>query len=155
MPLSSRVKNKLMDAINEAFKLVGAEPNTRPPKSKDNTAPIAWEYFVSYHLASLAKGRLESAKKQCIKAGILFDHEKFPREPGDNGLVYTGEQVGVMLTVKKAGERIDTDKLYEALQAAGVKTAVIDKAYAASKYSTRPAHEFRPTLVVNDTANGK
>ena len=144
-----------MDALNRAFSDIGTDTLTKGPRSRENTGPTAWEYFVSYHLAGLAKARLDAAKKACVKAGILFDHEKFPREPGDSGLVFTGEHVGVMLTVKRPGERIDTDKLHLALQNRGVKESVIQEAYEEAKYYTRPAHEFRPTLVVNDNTNGK
>lgn len=156
MPLSSRVKNKVIDAVNQAFSSIGAEAHTRPPKTRDNLGPIAWEYFVSWHLLSRAKARLEGAKKQCIKAGIIFDHEKFPREPGEGGLIYSGEQVGVMLTVKSAGTRTDIDKFCAALKAKGVKEHIVDECRTEAEYSTRPAHEFRPTLVVSDTiTNGK
>jgi len=155
MALSSRLKNKLLDAINNAFADIGTEAGTRPPRSKENTAPTAWEYFVSFHLAGLAKGRLDAAKKACIKAGILFDHERHPRMPGDNGLIFTGEQVGVFVTVKNSGTRLDTDKLYAILMAKGVSEDVLSEAYEEASYKTRPAHEFRPSLVVNDNANGK
>lgn len=155
MALSSRLKNRLMDAINVAFGDVGATPDTRPPKTKDNRGPLAWEYFVADHLAKIAKARLAKAKAAAIKAGILFDHEKFPRKPGDNGLVFTGEQVGVFLTVKTPGKRIDTDKLYEALIARNVSERILNEAYEYAEYFTKPAHEFRPTLVVNDNATGK
>lgn len=156
MPLSSRVKNKIIDAVNLTFSSIGATPDTRPAKTRDNAGPILWEYFIAWHLNTRAKSRLDSAKAECIKAGVMFDPEKHPREPSDGGLITTGEYVGVFLTVKNPSTRINTDTLRNALLDAGVKEAVIDKAYAAAEYKTRPPHEFKPVLVINDNpTNGK
>ena len=84
MPISSRVRIRLTDAINTMFGGIGSANGTKIPKSSDNKAPIAWEYWLSSHLLALAKGRFASARIEAIKAGIIFDHEKDQRTPGTN-----------------------------------------------------------------------
>lgn len=156
MALSSRIKNTLMDAINITFNNIGKLKPTKPPHSDDNTAPIAWELFVSTHVLALAKKRKDIAHEDAVKAGIIFDHVKYPRTPDDNGMLYVGDQVGVYLSVKNPGKRVNIDKFCDALMALGVREHTIDEARQSAVEVSKPAHEFKVSLITEDAlANGK
>lgn len=150
MALTPRRRNELIDAINVAFKDIGNVAPTKPPRTKSNQGPAAWEYFVARHLEGLAAGRIKQAKREAISAGVIFDHEKQPREPGTNEMIYTGEQVGVWLEVREPGTRIDTVRLVEHLQSKKVAQKVIDEAVAYATVTNKPAHVFRVSLLTNE-----
>jgi hypothetical protein len=152
MSLTTTVRNRLVDAINVAFDAIGFDVLTKMPKPKvrDNKSPIAWEYYVADHLAARARARLTTAKKAAIAAGVLFDHEKFPREAGTREPIFSGEHVIVWLEVKSPTTRVNADKMSEYLITKGVDAKVVADAYASASSKTRPAHEFKVSLVASD-----
>lgn len=154
MSLTTRVRNKLIDAINTAFDAVGNTMDNKMPKSKDNRSPVAWEYFVSYHILTRARVRFEAARKAAIAASIIFDHEKAPREPGTNDPIYEGDHVIVWLTVRNPATRVSADVMSEYLIKHGVDAKVVTDAYMAATSKMRPAHEFKASLAV-ETLNDR
>jgi hypothetical protein len=152
MSLTINMRNRLMDAINVAFDWVGTSPETKMPRAKvrDNKAPIAWEYFVASHVASRARARLDMAKRAAIAAGIIFDHTKTPRNAGTNEQVYSGEHVTVWLSVRSGANKVDADMMSDYLIRNGVNPKVVTDAYAHASSKTRPAHDFKVSLVASD-----
>jgi hypothetical protein len=142
-----------MDAINMAFDAIGFDALTKMPKPKvrDNRAPIAWEYFVADHLAARSRARLNTAKKAAIAAGVIFDHEKHPREAGTNEQVFNGEHVVVWLSVKTPATFVSANKMSEYLIAKGMDAKIVGDAYAHASSKARPAHEFKVSLVASET----
>jgi hypothetical protein len=153
MSLSSRVKNKLVDAMNTCFASIGHAAGMKMPKCESNMAPAAWEYFVAKHVLSLANKRKENAEKAAIEAGVLFDSEKTPHQPGRE-MTFSGEIIAVALEVKKASERVNIGMFASILLARGVKQSIIDEARVAATTTSRPAHVFTPYLVTEE-GNGK
>jgi hypothetical protein len=153
MSLSSRAKNKLVDAINTCFASIGYAAGMKMPKCESNLASIAWEYFVAKHVLSLANKRKDNAEKAAIEAGVLFDAEKNPHQPGRE-VAFNGEIVVVAVEVKKPSERVNIIVFAQALAAQGVKQSVIDSARTAATTTSRPAHVFTPYLVTEE-GNGK
>jgi hypothetical protein len=153
MSLTTNVRNRIVDAINVAFDAIGVDVLTKMPKPKmrDNKSPIAWEYYVADHVAARARARLNNAKRAAINAGVIFDHEKFPRDPGTNEPVFSGEHVVVWLEVKTPATRVSADKMSEFLIAKGVDAKLIADAYASASSKTRPPHEFKVSLVAGET----
>lgn len=151
MALSSRVRNKLVDAINVAFNSIGTTKPTLPPRSNENTALIAWDFFVADRLLAMAKKRKEYAHANAVRAGVIFDHMKYPRTPEDNGMLYVGEHVGIYLAVKSPGKRVDVDLMCELLEERGVSQDVIYAARDKATKESKPAHEFRVSLITDDS----
>lgn len=149
MSLSNTIRNRIVDGINTAFTAIGLSAETKMPRAKkgDNQAPIAWELYVSDHLMRLAKARNDAARRQAIDAGIMFDHERNPREPGTNEQLYNGEHVAVWVIVNKGSTRVDYNKMVTYLASHGVNQKVIDGAVLFGTSVTRPAHSFKVALV--------
>ena len=154
MPLSSRVKNKLMDNINMMFDDIGYLSGTRMPKSSRNNEPAAWKLFIAHHLVSRANKLKDQAEAEAIKDGVIFDKQKNPRPEGTREVVYNGDIVKVLVEVRKASERVDVSLFVDALHLAGVKNEVIDRCLGQSTRTTRPAHVFT-TILTTEEANGK
>jgi hypothetical protein len=150
MALSSKVKNKLVDAINVAFTSIGHAAGMQMPRCTGNQAPAAWELWVSQHVLSLATKRKERAEQEAIKAGVIFDKEKEPREGGTRETVFNGECVSVMLEVRGASKRVSADKMADYLVSKGVKQALIDEARIAATSTSRAAHVFTTTLITDN-----
>lgn len=151
MPISTKVKNKLMDAINTTLGSIGREPSTRPPRTKSNAAPTAWEYFVATHILAQAAARVKQAKEAAIAAGIIAD-EGYPA--GTDELIYSGEQIGIHLTVAAPTKRIDPAKLCLFLAKRGVSQEDLTKAVEHATSQSKPAHRFKSFIQVSDV-NGE
>lgn len=151
MSLSSRMKNRLIDAINVAFAGIGHSAGMNMPKSTSNHAPIVWEYAVAKHLTSLAKKREDKAKQACIEAGVLISKD----EPGKYGIIYGGDVVCIDLEVRSAGRRLKQDDFKAYLQGKGVKKAVIDEAYEAASWQPELPHVYTTHWVTNDDSATK
>lgn len=147
MAMNERKHNELMDAINVAFKSIGNVAPTKPPRSKDNHGPIAWELFVARHLEAISKARCNVAKREAIHAQIIPDTDKEPKKPGFNQMIYTGDQVGIWLEVREPGTRVDCVRLCAFLKERKVSQKVIDEAVAYATVENKPAHVFRTSLV--------
>jgi hypothetical protein len=152
MSLTTNVRNRLMDAINMAFDMVGNDAATKMPRMKvrDNKGPIAWEFFVASHISARARARLDLARRAAIASGIIFDHTKNPREAGTNEQVYNGEHVAVWLTVRNAATTVSADKMSTYLIEKGVDAKLVADAYLAASSKARPAHEFKVSLVASE-----
>jgi hypothetical protein len=154
MAMSSKVKARIIDTINTTLSSIGRDKTTKPAVMKGNTSPIAWEFFVVDHLKKMIAARAKEAQRAAITAGVIFDHEKFPKEAGANETIYNDEYVSIHLTVNQSGTKINTNKLLAYLAANKVDETLLQRAIDAATEETRPAHRFAPSLVVSDT-NGK
>ena len=154
MTLSSRLANKFIDAANVMFGVIGNDTTTKMPRSKDNRAPYAWEYFVSKHLLKMAEARHGAAIKAAVRAGVIFDHHKEPREAGRLDVLYQDENVIVKLRTSQGNTRIDPDALAQFLIKRGVEMELIEAAADAATKQFNAKHEFIVSLNVEDR-NGK
>jgi|SRR5215472_15498033 len=150
MGLTVSQKNRITDAVNVAFNRIGDTPLTKMPDSDDNSAPVLWEYWLSYHLNAMARARLEAAKVVAEKSGVIFgrDHDPFP--VGYNDTFCTGDQVAVWLQVKSGARRVNIDAMCDYLKSHGVNASLLIEAVALATNTSRPAHEFRPSLLARD-----
>lgn len=139
--------NAKTGAINLAFSDIGVVGDTKMPRSKLNTEPVAWEYHVSALLVRQANARMEKAQKAAVKAGVMFDHEKEPRVPGTNEMVFAGEVVQIDLKVTTPRTKLDTDALFADLEKAGVRRALIDKLVDRHTHDNRAPHSFTSSLM--------
>ena len=77
MSLSSKVKNRIVDAIHVTFDAIGhktimigeSKQNSTMPKSTSNHASLVWEYVVAKDLLSRAEKRRKAAEKELMDAG--------------------------------------------------------------------------------------
>lgn len=149
MSLSQRDRNKVIDGLNTKFSDIGTKTNTCPPSTRNNEG-VAWEYFVAAHLQSIANGRLKEARAGAVRAGVIFDHDKHPRTPQDQGVIYRGDNVVVTLTVKQPTITTDVDELCAYLIQRGVDQKLIEHGLIEAKKTRRAAHEFRASLLTED-----
>lgn len=136
-------------AFNAAYAAIGNEGETKMPRAKGNLEPVAWEYHVSCHLFRIAEARKKKAQSVAIAAGVLFDHEKQPLAVGSNALIYAGDLVEISVSVTTPASKLDMPSLIAALEKAGLKRAVIDKAVAKCTTENRAPHKFVSTLVTS------
>jgi hypothetical protein len=149
--LSSSDKNKLIDKINTAFSNIGKSNGTRLPTSSNNRDPIAWDLFVAQHVTSLANKRKEAAERAAVRAGVINDKEKDPRPAGTKDMIYSGEQMAVLLSVNTAAERINAAKVYDYLLDHGVDADLLNKAMLQATTHARPPHVYSAYILTADT----
>lgn len=150
MPITSRLRNKLIDDMNTRVSAIASKMIGEPSERFSNAAPVAWEYFVSVLVAKRADARRKEAEKEAIKAGIIFDKEKHPELPGTNRIVYNDGLTVITLNVSSGSERVNVDEFIENLLEAGVKPSVIEECKEAATKEIRPAHRFSIDLNVVD-----
>ena len=148
MPFSQSQANKLTDNFRTSLGMIGK--NLKLPKGKGNTAPIAWEFFVSHVLNSYAAARYNAAKREAVKAGVIFNHEKDPLPAGTKQDVYNDGVVRVSVEVRSSYEQVDAKKMAAFLAGKGVKQKDIDDAIAFATTQTKCPHVFRADPVVAD-----
>lgn len=137
----------LKSNIIKDFESLGIETH-KPPRSKDNRALIAWEFFTSYVLKACAQARYNKAAKEAVKAGVIFDHEKDPSPVGTKTVCYAGDQITVSVEVRQPYEKVDPDKLCSYLRGKGVSQQYLDEARAYATSMTKAPHVFRAELTV-------
>ena len=151
MSLTSRVKNRVMDAINVAFTGIGRDKETRIPKSTSNIDPIMYEMYVANHLRTLANKRKELAEQAAVEAGIIKDWLKSPYPDGYKDIVAKGDSVWLHLTVTARKPKVDYKSVVEDL--------VVNKAISmdlrnrlVDKHTTPSAsqHTFTPMLMSDE-----
>ena len=152
MSLTQTVRNRLIDAINTTFDAIGVEGESKMPRKRNgdtrlNSAPIAYEYFVSQYLATRARARAEAAKKRAIAADVIFDHINHPRDEGTNEQIYTSDLVNVWVEVKRSSTSVDPDRMSNYLLGKGVSAKLLAEAYEHASSKRRPPHEFKASLV--------
>src|SRR4029077_11785451 len=76
-------------------------------------AALAWH--LAAQLKRAATSDKDKATREAIKCGVLFDHEKHPREAGYEGVVYRGGQVTISLKVGQPGDALDVESFLESL----------------------------------------
>jgi hypothetical protein len=148
MPLDTIEANTLTGPITDAFTAIGRTDATKMPPTKRNTEPLAWEYHVASVLLRLAEARKKKALAATIKGGVLFDHEKLPKAPGTNEVVYSGNIVEISVAVTTASASLDTDGFVDALEKTGVKRAVLDRLLGVHTTANRAPHKFTSALVM-------
>jgi hypothetical protein len=148
--LSSHEKNKLVDAVNTAFKKIGMSNGTKMPTSTNNQDTYAYDLWVSQQLVALANKRKLEAEKKAILAGVIFDKEKDPKPEGTKELLFHGDNVSVSVSVNAASNRVDVDKLLAYLEDIGIESIVLDAARARATTKSRPAHVFSTFLLTKD-----
>lgn len=149
MSLSSRVKNKIIDAMNTCFTSIGNGNGMKMPRSGNNLEPYAWELFVAKHVLRLAEKRKDDAEAACAKAGLINDKEKNPKPAGTREIIFTGNVVSISLEVRNASPRVSHTKMVDYLLEHGVKQEVLDEAVKAATSLSKPAHVFTPILISN------
>jgi hypothetical protein len=145
--LDTAQANAKTEAFNTAFAAIGVDGDTKMPRAKLNTESTAWNYFVAAHLLRIAEARKKKAQAAAVKAGVLFDAEKNPRPVGTHALVYAGGVVEIVVDVTTPATKLDAPALFDALAAAGVKRALIDKLAARHTHENRAPHKFTSSLV--------
>ena len=123
------------------------------PPSKNNTEGAAWNYYVASIIEKAGKAHRDKARKEAIKQGVMFDHEKEPKEPGDANTAYDGDVVRINYVVRNPSTTVDGAQLYEAIMAVGLidkeDMATFKKLYADAHKTSRPAHVFTAALVTS------
>lgn len=148
MALSSRVKNKIVDEINVAFK---ATLDVKMPRNTSNKAPYAWAYWLAWHVAAMANKRKETAEAEAVKAGVLIDKVNDPRPETTRETIYN-DDVSIMLEVRRSSPKVNIDRFVDELVKAKVPRRIIDAARQEATTYTRAAHVFTPTLVTENTS---
>ena len=154
MSLSSKTKNKLVDAVNVAFAAVGRSNGTKMPKAEGNREPLAYELWCAQHLASLATKRKEQAEAAAIAGGVIFDKEKNPKEGGTKEVIYNGEIVVVSVDVRNGATRVDAAAMATYLMEHNVAPLLVQEAMSYATKHNRPAHVFN-SMLVTDEVSGK
>jgi hypothetical protein len=139
----------LKSNIIRDFELLGIETH-KPPRSKDNRALIAWEFFTSYTLKACAEARYKKAAKEAIKVGVIFDHEKEPLAAGTKDVCYAGDHITVNVEVRQPYAKVDPEKLCGYLRGKGVSQQYLDEALAYATSMTKAPHVFRAELTVSE-----
>lgn len=124
--------------------------DTLCPPSTNNTESYAWDYYVANKIEAYGKKAKDVARKMAIKNGVMFDHEKEPREPTDGEAVdvYSGDVIRISLSVKKGAVSTDGNAFYAALvKALPEHEAAIQVAFDGAAKVARPAHSFTATLL--------
>lgn len=159
MAVTTRLRNKITDGINTLFASIGTTKETKVPKlSKSNVAMIAWEYYVAKRLDTMASARRKEATKQAVEAGVIFDHEKHPREAGTTDKVYEDENILILVSVSSPSTSYNAQKLIAFLEASldAQGLELLEEAKRLAVTVRRPAHEFKPIVKTTDTEpNGK
>ena len=144
--------SEIRDNIRTAFYAIGNTPQTRPTRpSERNDGAIAYEYFVSYRLASEAETRKKKAVAQAVEAGVIFDHNKDPLPPGTSQhIVYHGDQVLILCNVANITDKVDWEAIVTDL-ISSKKVALKDIEVLAKKHTVpkaeKGAHTFSSTLL--------
>lgn len=121
--------------------------DTMCPPSTNNTESYAWDYYVANKIEAYGKKAKDVARKMAIKNGVMFDHEKEPREPGEAVDVYSGDVIRISLAVKMPVTKVDGEAFYDALKKLGIVNEQVEERYQLSHKTARPAHSFTATLL--------
>lgn len=132
--------------LDDAFAAIGVRMPVRSQRQED---PVAWEYHAGCHLARQADSRKKLAIKHAIAAGVIFDHEKHPREPGIEDLaVYASDLMLVRLTVGTPKQQLDTVGLLSEIAAKyDIPPATLARLVAKHAGEQRAPHSFKSALV--------
>jgi hypothetical protein len=141
--------NAKTQAINVAFAKIGDDGDTKMPRAKLNTEPVAWEYHVAGHLFRIADARKKKAQAAAVKAGVIFDHEKNPLVVGTAALVYAGEVVEISVSVTTPTTRLDPVELGVAMVKAGLALKVVEGLLRRCTHENRASHKFTSTLATS------
>lgn len=147
MPLTTARSSAIADGMRELLRNIGT--NIRIPKGKGNKCAIAWNLYRTYILQSYATAMYNDAKKDALKAGVLFDHEKNPMEPGTKARIYDDTIVCVDVEVRSPYEQIDAKKMAAFLSGRGVPQADLDAALKFASSMTKAPHVFRAGLITS------
>lgn len=147
MSLTALKATEKTSALTEAFVAIGATGETKMPRSGSNTEPVAWEYHVASHLARLAEARKKKAHAIAVKQGLIFDHEKEPKEAGTSCVVYQGEVVEIAVVVSNGANRLDVAAFIAELKEAGVCADLLGAALALHSGPGKAPHKFTSALV--------
>lgn len=119
------------------------------PPSTNNTESYAWDYYIANKIEAYGKKAKDVARKMAIKNGVMFDHEKEPREPGTEADVYNGDVIRISLTVKEPNKTFDHKAFLSCMEEIlpPDKHAVLQTFYLGAFKTSRPAHTFTATLL--------
>lgn len=117
------------------------------PPSTNNTESYAWDYYIANKIEAYGKKAKDVARKMAIKNGVMFDHEKEPREPGTEADVYSGDVIRISVSVKNPASKLDGEGFYGALKRLGIVNDEIEELYQLYHKETRAAHSFTATLL--------
>lgn len=145
--LSQRDVTKINDTLRTSLDKIGKEP---PAECKRNTERVAWEFYVAAQLQNAAEGRRKKAIELAIESGVIFDHKKDPRSPGDYS-VFSGDIIDIILKVKNPSVTIDTkalisDVLHVISSGKPLTVPSFDKLIAKHTKTGAAAHQFTAAL---------
>lgn len=145
--LDAAQANAKTEAFNKAFASIGGEGDTKMPRCKRNTEPVAWEYHVAAHLLRIAEARKTAAVKAAVRLGVMFDAAEQPMVEGTHALVYAGDVVEISVAVTTAATRLDPVELGVALVKAGLPVQAVEKLFRRCTHANRAPHKFTSTLI--------
>jgi hypothetical protein len=134
-------------AINDMFDAIGSKGDTRMPRSRLNTEPVAWEYYVASHLLRIAEARRKKAQTAAVRYGIMFDAEKAPLSAETHKTIYVGEVVAIDVSVSQPREQLDIAGLLDDLIGTGFTRSRLDRMVAKRTIACRAPHKFIATLL--------
>ena len=151
MALPDRDRVKMLDGINVGLDKTLNEALNTFPKTTKNTSIIALQYWIMRAITRRVKNMLDYATGQAEEAGIIFDAEKNPREPGKYDSIYHDTYVVTSLEVRKRTYKVDPIKLKEYLVSRKqVSEQDYDRAVLAVRVQNKLAHVFSVTLLNNN-----
>lgn len=140
MALSQRDVNKITDNINTGFDKLGRNGG-QIPKFNNNTDPLAWDMYVSKHLATRAKKRRDEVNALLVQNGIIPDPKIQPQGLGER-VLYSSDDLMIELKVTERNMGVDLKQLYSLLILNKVDKNVLDKCWLAAMKEPIKPHEF-------------
>jgi len=140
---------RIRNAIENAVRNIGTTNGTRRPELpiNDNRAHIAYKFAVARMVRRIAGALYETATKEALEAGVLFDHKKQPMKSGQIKVLYQDEVVTVTCTTSTPHDLLNRVKLRELLhERFGVTGAEFDKLMKDSTSPSAAPHEFNASI---------
>jgi hypothetical protein len=149
MALTSKWRNKAIDAIHVTMAKIGVTNSTAMPASKNNREPIAWEFYVATEMRKTAVARREQAVDAIKSAGIIPAHLAKPDRGYPKEECWRGEHIAITCEVRAKRGGLDVDQFVANLKAAGVDMRLIGIAYEAAvkPISLQALYEAVPIIV--------
>ena len=119
-----------------------APRRAKPAVDQDVRYAAAWEYHEASLGLRAAEQRRTRAQALAVRVGVLPDHLNDPLPVGTSAVVYADAAVVINVQVFAPIVGVDVDGLEASLVKAGVKLAVVRRAFKANRTETRPAHKF-------------
>src|SRR5262252_1923957 len=140
---------RIRNAIENAVRNIGTTNGTKRPDvpTIDNRAPIAYKFAVARMVRRIAGALYETATKEALDAGVLFDHKKSPLASGVVKTLYQDDVVTVTCTTSTPHDLLSRTKLRELLhERFGITAAEFDKLMKDSTTKSAAPHVFNASI---------